>query len=154
MTLARLAWRCGSRLQTQSAAAALSTGTLDAYLKKSKQGCLKDPFLQPIERPAVLQEFPDYTVVDKGEGNCEAAQQDCFAVIQLGAHQFKVTPEDKIFTEKIRGLEVNAHVHLGKVLVWASKDDTVVGRPFIQGAYVHGLVEVTPQSPSPLHHST
>lgn len=109
----------------------------------SKAAPLKDAFLQPIEPPSLLKEFPDYEVVAKGDGNKQAvAQQDRFAVIQFGAHQFKVTPEDKIYLEKVRHLDVNSEIHLKKVLVWASRDDTVVGRPYVNGAFVHALVEV------------
>ena len=128
-------------------ASSLSTGTLNYELEKSKHGCLRDPFLQPIEPPKLLDAFPDYTITRKIKGErLSVTQQDCFAIVQLGPHQFKVTPDDKIFTDKIPLLPVNSEIHLHKVLVWASKDETIVGRPFITGSYVEAVVEVRPHS--------
>lgn len=104
---------------------------------------LKDRFLQQIESSPLLKELPDFEVVGQGKGTALPAEaQDRFAVIQFGAHQFKVTPEDKIYIEKVRHLDVNSEIHLKRVLVWASRDETIVGRPYIKGAFVHALVEV------------
>ena len=135
-------------------ASSFSTGTLNRQLKKSKDGCLQDPFLQPIESPELLNDFPDYTIIGQlKERRLHSGQQDCFAIVQLGAHQFKVTPGDKIFTEKIALLPVNSEIHLHKVLVWASRDETIVGRPFITGSYVEAIVEVRPHRDLSYNHA-
>lgn len=114
-----------------------------AALAVLTNGPLKDRFLQPIDQPNVCRTFPDFEVVGKGDGlQKQPIRQDRFAVIQFGSHQFKVTSEDKIYIEKVRKLAVNSEIHFKKVMVWADRDDTVIGRPYIQGAYVKGLVEV------------
>jgi len=104
-------------------------------------GPLKDKFLQPIDRPEVMEECPDLVRVEKQKA--EPVVEDKFAVIQIKSHQFKVTSDDKIYLERVNEVDVNDHIFLKKVLVWASKDETVVGRPYIKEAYVHALVEVT-----------
>ncbi|KAI3774668.1 hypothetical protein L1987_49227 [Smallanthus sonchifolius] len=64
-----------------------------------------------------------------------------FAVIQIGAHQFKVSNGDCIYTEKLKFCEVNAKLILNKVLMLGSKTQTMIGRPVLPGAAVHAVVE-------------
>ncbi|KAD4982394.1 hypothetical protein E3N88_19065 [Mikania micrantha] len=64
-----------------------------------------------------------------------------FAVIQIGAHQFKVSNGDCIYTEKLKFCEVNDKIILNKVLMLGSKTQTMIGRPVLPEAAVHAVVE-------------
>ncbi|KAJ0743923.1 putative ribosomal protein L21 [Helianthus annuus] len=54
----------------------------------------------------------------------------------IGAHQFKVSNGDCIYTEKLKFCEVN-----DKVLMLGSKTQTMIGRPVLPEAAVHAVVE-------------
>eukprot|EP00227_Mantoniella_beaufortii_P015866 CAMPEP_0197587794 /NCGR_PEP_ID=MMETSP1326-20131121/9291_1 /TAXON_ID=1155430 /ORGANISM="Genus nov. species nov., Strain RCC2288" /LENGTH=147 /DNA_ID=CAMNT_0043152557 /DNA_START=137 /DNA_END=580 /DNA_ORIENTATION=+ len=64
-----------------------------------------------------------------------------FGVVQVGANQFKVSPDDLIFVEKLPGYNVNDNVLLPHVLLLSSKSCTIVGRPSIENAKIHAVVE-------------
>ncbi|KAJ0836578.1 putative ribosomal protein L21 [Helianthus annuus] len=64
-----------------------------------------------------------------------------FAVIQIGAHQFKVSNGDCIYAEKLKFCEVNDKIILNKVLMLGSKTQTMIGRPVLPEAAVHAVVE-------------
>ncbi|KAM0020024.1 putative ribosomal protein L21 [Helianthus debilis subsp. tardiflorus] len=64
-----------------------------------------------------------------------------FAVIQIGAHQFKVSNGDCVYTEKLKFCEVNDKIILNKVLMLGSKTQTMIGRPVLPEAAVHAVVE-------------
>mmetsp|Transcript_21984 Transcript_21984/g.35628 ORF Transcript_21984/g.35628 Transcript_21984/m.35628 type:complete len:204 (+) Transcript_21984:170-781(+) len=64
-----------------------------------------------------------------------------FGVVQIGANQFKVSPDDLIFVEKFAGYQVNDMVVLPEVLLLSNMDRTIVGRPSVPNAAVHAVVE-------------
>nr|GEX49961.1 50S ribosomal protein L21, mitochondrial-like [Tanacetum cinerariifolium] len=64
-----------------------------------------------------------------------------FAVIQIGAHQFKVSNGDCIYTEKLKFCDVHDKIILNKVLMLGSKTQTMIGRPVLPEAAVHAIVE-------------
>ncbi|CAI5519774.1 unnamed protein product, partial [Closterium sp. Naga37s-1] len=59
----------------------------------------------------------------------------------VGSHQFKVTPGDAIYVEKLNFAHVNDVVHLEKVLLIGSPSESLIGRPTLPGAFVSALVE-------------
>lgn len=71
----------------------------------------------------------------------QAVRKAVFAVVQVGSHQFKVSPGDVIYTEKLLFADLNDTVHLDRVLLLGSRHETVIGRPSIPGAHVVALVE-------------
>ncbi|MCL7030899.1 hypothetical protein MKW94_009370 [Papaver nudicaule] len=68
-------------------------------------------------------------------------REPVFAVVQIGSHQFKVSNEDTIYTEKLKFCEVNDKLILNKVLMVGSKSQTIIGRPILPEAVVHAVVE-------------
>ncbi|KAI5070582.1 hypothetical protein GOP47_0014925 [Adiantum capillus-veneris] len=66
---------------------------------------------------------------------------NAFAVIQVGSHQFKISPGDCIYTEKLKFADVNDKLSLEKVLLLGSKSQTIIGRPLVPKAFVHAAVE-------------
>jgi len=55
--------------------------------------------------------------------------KEVFAVVQIGAHQHKVTTDDVIFIEKLKNADVNDKLLFPQVLLLGSRSATVVGRP-------------------------
>ncbi|RHY25514.1 hypothetical protein DYB32_008270 [Aphanomyces invadans] len=66
---------------------------------------------------------------------------DVFAVVKLGATQFKVTQGDVVIAEKIIDAKVGSILDLNEVLLIGSPNQTIIGRPFIDGAVVQARVE-------------
>lgn len=64
-----------------------------------------------------------------------------FAVVQVGSHQFKISPGDCIYTEKLKYADVNDKLCLEKVLLLGSRSQTIIGRPVVPKAFVHAVVE-------------
>ena len=64
-----------------------------------------------------------------------------FGVVEVRTHQFKVSPDDLIYVDKIKGVGVNDVVSLPRVLMLGNKTTTVIGRPTVPGAEVVALVE-------------
>jgi ribosomal protein L21 len=62
-------------------------------------------------------------------------------VQQIGSHQFKVSPNDLIYTEKLKFADINDKLMLHKVLLLGSKSQTIVGRPHVPKAAVFAVVE-------------
>lgn len=64
-----------------------------------------------------------------------------FAVVQIGSHQFKVSNGDYIYTERLKHCDVNDKLILTKVMLLGSQTQTIVGRPILEDAAVHAVVE-------------
>ena len=62
-----------------------------------------------------------------------------FAVIETGAKQYLVSPNDKIKVEKLES-EEGKEVIFDKVLLVSSDKATKVGKPYVEGAKVTGKV--------------
>ena len=54
----------------------------------------------------------------------------------------KVSPGDLVVSEKLRDVDVNDRVKLGRVLMLGSRHETVIGRPLIPQASVTAVIEV------------
>ena len=67
--------------------------------------------------------------------------QPVFAVIEVSGSQYKVTPDDLIVTEKLKGVDINDKVRLNKVLLVGSRTETTIGRPYVPDASVTAAVE-------------
>jgi len=67
--------------------------------------------------------------------------KEVFAVVQIGAHQHKVTTDDVIFIEKLKNADVNDKLLFPQVLLLGSRSATVVGRPVVPRACVIAVVE-------------
>lgn len=73
-------------------------------------------------------------------GTAAAAAPSHFAVVYLAGHQFKVAEGDVIVSEKVEG-EVGSQIRIADVLLLGSKEQTVIGRPLIDGASVLATIE-------------
>ena len=86
---------------------------------------------------------PSKFSVKHGEGDAKVkiSEKNVFAVVSVGSHQHKVSPDDLFFVEKLHGANVNDVVQLPRVLMLGSKTKTIIGRPVVENARVTCLVE-------------
>lgn len=91
-----------------------------------------DPLSIPVFLPLNEQVQGPYTIQPK----------KVFAVVEVGGTQYKVTPDDLIYTEKLSGIDIHDKLRLSRVLLLGSTAETVIGRPFVLGASVIAAVEV------------
>jgi large subunit ribosomal protein L21 len=78
---------------------------------------------------------------DKVDGPYKVEPKPVFAVVEISGTQYKVTPDDVVITEKIRGVDVNDKLRLNRVLLLGSQTETVIGRPYVGEASVTAAVE-------------
>jgi len=61
------------------------------------------------------------------------------AVVQIGAHQYKVKETDKIFVQKLEG-EPGSKVKFSSVLLIQDDGKTYIGNPFVPGAFIEATI--------------
>lgn len=64
---------------------------------------------------------------------------DKFAIIEAGGKQHKVSPEQKLKIEKVKG-DKGAVLNFDKVLLSANGDSVKIGTPYVEGAKVEAEV--------------
>lgn len=115
--------------------------------RASSSSAAAAPAFEPPGRVAPFPEGqpPDlpeqYERLGTVEGKYQVKPQAVFAVVEVGGTQYKVTPDDLIYTERLAGVDVNDKVALNHVLLLGSRQQTVVGRPYVVGARVTAVVE-------------
>jgi large subunit ribosomal protein L21 len=98
------------------------------------------PAYDVVPESVVLVSDDRKPVIDPVSG-LDVVHKAVYGVVQVRSHQFKVSPDDLIFVDKIKGVDVNDVVSLPRVLMLGNKDRTVIGRPTVPGAEVLALVE-------------
>ncbi|VFQ81093.1 unnamed protein product [Cuscuta campestris] len=71
----------------------------------------------------------------------EAKREELFAVVMVGSRQYIVIPGRFIYTQRLKGANVNDKIILNKVLLVGSKTSTWIGKPVVTNAAVHAVVE-------------
>eukprot|EP01025_Chloroclados_australasicus_P059711 TRINITY_DN7566_c0_g1_i1.p3 TRINITY_DN7566_c0_g1~~TRINITY_DN7566_c0_g1_i1.p3 ORF type:complete len:148 (-),score=13.47 TRINITY_DN7566_c0_g1_i1:65-475(-) len=64
-----------------------------------------------------------------------------FGIFQFCSRQKKVTIDDTVYGERMNNVEPNDVIRFNRVLLLGSRYETVIGRPFIPGAYVDAVVQ-------------
>lgn len=98
------------------------------------------PAYDAVPESIVVVPEEEKPAIDPTRG-LEVSPRDVFGVVQIRSHQFKVSPDDLIYVDKIHGVDVNDVVSLPRVLMLGNKGSTVIGRPTVPGAEVVALVE-------------
>lgn len=65
---------------------------------------------------------------------------NAFAVVMVGGRQFKVSPNDRIVSEKL-SVPVGERIRLRKVLMIGTPDYTLVGKPVLDQCTIEATVE-------------
>ncbi|KAA8546315.1 hypothetical protein F0562_002946 [Nyssa sinensis] len=73
--------------------------------------------------------------------NEEPKREEIFAVVMIGSRQYIVFPGRFIYTQRLKGADVNDKVILNKVLLVGTKMSTYIGKPVVPNAAVHAVVE-------------
>ncbi|KAL3845612.1 hypothetical protein ACJIZ3_003015 [Penstemon smallii] len=67
--------------------------------------------------------------------------EEVFAVVMVGSRQYIVFPGRFIYTQRLKGADVNDKITLNKVLLVGTKTSTYIGKPIVPNATVHAIVE-------------
>ncbi|KAL0905880.1 hypothetical protein M5K25_024326 [Dendrobium thyrsiflorum] len=67
--------------------------------------------------------------------------EDVFAVVMIGSRQYIVIPGRFIYTQRLKGADVNDKVILSKVLLVGTPKKAYIGQPVVTNAVVHAVVE-------------
>ncbi|KAM2973542.1 hypothetical protein FF2_020082 [Malus domestica] len=84
--------------------------------------------------PAALQ------VVETPSSEAPKREQ-LFGVVMIGGRQYIVIPGRFIYTQRLKGANVNDKIVLNKVLLVGTKTSTYIGKPVVTNAAVHAVVE-------------
>ncbi|EOY17212.1 50S ribosomal protein L21 isoform 2 [Theobroma cacao] len=68
-------------------------------------------------------------------------REEIFAVVMIGSRQYIVFPGRYIYTQRLKGANVNDEIVLNKVLLVGTKTTTYIGKPVVTNAAVHAVVE-------------
>ncbi|KAL9667460.1 hypothetical protein QQ045_001820 [Rhodiola kirilowii] len=94
---------------------------------------------------AVLEaeaEITDVVVTPVEEAVTAAAKrEEIFAVVMIGGRQYIVFPGRFLYTQRLKGANINDKIILNKVLLVGTKTSTWIGKPIVQNAVVHAVVE-------------
>lgn len=71
----------------------------------------------------------------------EPKREEIFAVVMVGSRQYIVFPGRYIYTQRLKGANVNDKIILNKVLLVGTKTSTWIGKPVVPNAAVHAVVE-------------
>ncbi|XP_075497098.1 large ribosomal subunit protein bL21c-like [Primulina tabacum] len=71
----------------------------------------------------------------------EPKREEVFAVVMVGSRQYIVHPGRYIYTQRLKGADVNDKITLNKVLLVGTKTSAYIGRPIVSNAVVHAIVE-------------
>ncbi|KAI3431899.1 uncharacterized protein J3R85_007768 [Psidium guajava] len=68
-------------------------------------------------------------------------REEVFAVVMVGSRQYIVFPGRYIYTQRLKGANVDDKIILNKVLLVGTKTSTYIGKPVVPNAAVHAVVE-------------
>ncbi|KAL7156058.1 hypothetical protein ABFS83_03G117800 [Erythranthe nasuta] len=71
----------------------------------------------------------------------EPKREEVFAVVMVGSRQYIVFPGRYIYTQRLKGANVNDKITLNKVLLVGTKTSAYIGKPIVENAIVEAIVE-------------
>ncbi|KAL8143977.1 hypothetical protein V2J09_017009 [Rumex salicifolius] len=120
-------------------------GEMESDDEEESEGKSKSAVQRVYSEEEKIQEAADigYKVIAPLEPSEQVFKpyEPVFAVVQIGSHQFKVSNGDCIYTERLKHCDVNDKLILNKVMLLGSQTQTIVGRPILEEAAVHAVVE-------------
>ncbi|KAG8058650.1 hypothetical protein GUJ93_ZPchr0002g25242 [Zizania palustris] len=90
-----------------------------------------------VEEEAAVPEPVEAQLAAAGAGK----DADIFAVVMIGSRQYIVMPGRYIYTQRLKGANVNDQIILNKVLLVSTRDKAYIGMPVVTNAAVHAVVE-------------
>ncbi|KAH6759397.1 Ribosomal protein L21 [Perilla frutescens var. frutescens] len=120
----------------------LSSLTLTARKQPSLSFTVK---LTDTEAAVSVSEPETESPVPESEPIVETAEvpkrEEVFAVVMVGSRQYIVFPGRFIYTQRLKGANVNDKITLNKVLLVGTKTSTYIGKPIVPNATVQAVVE-------------
>nr|ACN28635.1 unknown [Zea mays] len=95
-----------------------------------------EPDAEAEEEPAVPEPV-EAQLAAAGAGK----DADIFAVVMIGSRQYIVMPGRYIYTQRLKGANVNDQIILNKVLLVSTREKAYIGMPVVTNAAVHAVVE-------------
>lgn len=115
---------------------------LSAEEVEHRQRFKRAPIVDTCIPPLPTVDYPTFwTKVGKIVGPYSLETQRCFAVVEIGGTQHKVTADDIIFVNILHGPEVNEVISLDRVMMLGSRYQTIIGRPYLSQGRVIAAVE-------------
>ncbi|XP_020574961.1 50S ribosomal protein L21, chloroplastic [Phalaenopsis equestris] len=84
---------------------------------------------------------PVETQIEAAAASSTRKGEDVFAVVMIGSRQYIVIPGRFIYTQRLKGANVNDKVILSKVLLVGTPNKAYIGQPVVTNAVVHAVVE-------------
>ncbi|XP_072961817.1 large ribosomal subunit protein bL21c [Typha angustifolia] len=106
------------------------------HSRKWKLSAATEEVLEPVE--AQLPEPVEAQIAASSEA---AKGEDVFAVVMIGSRQYIVFPGRYIYTQRLKGANVNDKIILSKVLLVGTRTKAYIGQPVVTNAAVHAVVE-------------
>ncbi|XP_071737833.1 large ribosomal subunit protein bL21c-like [Rutidosis leptorrhynchoides] len=125
---------------------ALSTSSLK-FNKFSSSSCSRIvPKVSETEIPATIESesgaVGDIDIVAAQQTlNQDSKGEQVFAVVMIGGRQYIVFPGRFLYTQRLKGANVDDKIILNKVLLVGTKTSTYIGYPVVPNAAVHAVVE-------------
>lgn len=113
----------------------VSSSSSSKRLNPTKASELEAPVLDAPPRAE------DATIVVADSEEPPAKREEIFAVVMIGGRQYIVFPGRFLYTQRLKGANVNDKIVLKKVLLVGTKTVTYVGKPVVTDAAVHAVVE-------------
>lgn len=129
-----------SSARTLSASAAQPLHSAISVDQQASRPAELDTAFPLLQQSAIPED--QYTFVARITTSYSVRRKPVFAVVELGPTQFKVTPDDLVYSERLKGVDVGDKVSLNRVLLLGNRDTTVIGRPLVPDASVIAIVEV------------
>lgn len=98
-----------------------------------------EPEPEPEAAPEPEPEPEPASVVEASKE--EPKREEIFAVVMIGGRQYIVFPGRYLYTQRLKGANVNDKIVLNKVLLVGTKTTTYIGKPVVTNAAVHAVVE-------------
>ncbi|XP_076899161.1 large ribosomal subunit protein bL21c-like [Bidens hawaiensis] len=93
------------------------------------------------EAEAEAVEFEQVQPAEQTLATTESKGEEVFAVVMVGGRQYIVFPGRYLYTQRLKGANVNDKIILNKVLLVGTKTSTYIGKPVVPNAAVHAVVE-------------
>ncbi|CAN4099911.1 unnamed protein product [Withania somnifera] len=106
------------------------TNSLSSFVPKFSQSEVEAEPEETVEKSPVVE-----------ANSLEPKREEVFAVVMVGSRQYIVFPGRYIYTQRLKGANVNDKIILNKVLLVGSKTSTWIGKPVVPNAAVHAVVE-------------
>ncbi|KAK4413302.1 50S ribosomal protein L21, chloroplastic [Sesamum alatum] len=99
---------------------------------------LSDP---EAENPVPIEADDAGPETEPAVETAEPKREEVFAVVMVGSRQYIVFPGRFIYTQRLKGANVNDKITLNKVLLVGTKTSTYIGKPIVPNTTVHAVVE-------------